>query len=55
MLEKILERVNGKTLGAIAVLLLAQQMPQDRYILYGIAIVIASLRDPCYKHTGDKP
>ncbi|MCL6534368.1 MAG: hypothetical protein K6U12_13975 [Armatimonadetes bacterium] len=47
MLDRIISRINGKTLGAIAVLLIAQQMPEDRYILYGIAIVIASLRDPC--------
>jgi len=54
MLEKILERVNGRTLGVIAVLLIAQQMPEDRYILYGIAVVIASLRDPNNRQTGDK-
>jgi hypothetical protein len=54
MLERILERINGKTLSAIAIILIAQAYPQDRYILYGLAIIIASLSDSRCKKQEDK-
>jgi hypothetical protein len=54
MLERILERINGKTLSAIAIILIAQAYPQDRYILYGLAIIIASLSDSKYKTEEDR-
>jgi len=55
MLERILERINGKTLSAIAIILIAQAYPQDRYILYGLAIIIASLSDSkCKKEDNGK-
>jgi hypothetical protein len=43
MLERILDRINGKTLSAIAIILIAQAYPDDRHILYGLAIIVASL------------
>jgi hypothetical protein len=54
MLERVLERINGKTLSAIAIILIAQAYPQDRYILYGLAIIIASLSDSKCKKQENK-
>jgi hypothetical protein len=54
MLERILERINGKTLSAIAIILIAHAYPEDRYILYGLAIIIASLSDPKCKQQEDR-
>jgi hypothetical protein len=55
MLERILERINGKTLSAIAIILIAHTYPEDRYILYGLAIIIASLSDSkCKKEDNGK-
>jgi len=54
MLDRILDRINGKTLSAIAIILIAQAYPQDRYILYGMAIIIASLSDAKCKQQEDR-
>ena len=53
-MERILERINGKTLSAIAIILIAHAYPEDRYILYGMAIIIASLSDPKCKQQEDR-
>lgn len=53
-MERILDRINGKTLSAIAIILIAQAYPQDRYTLYGMAIIIASLSDSKCKQQEDK-
>jgi hypothetical protein len=54
MLERILERINGKTLSAIAIILIAQAYPDDKHILYGLAIIIASLSNGKCKQQEDK-
>jgi hypothetical protein len=55
MLDRILERINGKTLSAVAIILIAHAYPEDRYILYGLAIIIASLSDSkCKKEDNGK-
>ena len=54
MLERILERINGKTLSAIAIIIIAQAYPEDKHILYGLAIIIASLSDSKCKSKEDK-
>ena len=53
-MERILERINGKTLSAVAIILIAHAYPEDRYILYGLAIIIASLSDPKCKQQEDR-
>jgi len=55
MLDRILERINGKTLSAVTIILIAHAYPEDRYILYGLAIIIASLSDSkCKKEDNSK-